>query len=158
MSQIFEIRHRVSGRVLFDLTAESLRLCVEEAVKAGADLSGADFSKANLFEVDFFGADLAWANLSGVNLSGANLFGANLVWAAGIIHLGAPDGWHAHAWLRNGWLSIRVGCREMRLDEGRQYWAGKNNRREVMAALDYAETIATLRGWPITEPTQVEAA
>ena len=124
---LFEIKNRFSGAVLFRLETESMRLCVEAAVKGGA-------------------------NLDGANLFGANLSGANLDGVAEVMFLGAPDGWHAHAWLRDGWLSIRVGCQEKRLDEARAYWTGKNNRREVMAALDYAETVAVLRGWSITAP------
>ena len=119
---LFEIKHRFTGEVLFKLETESLRLCVDAAVKGGA------------------------------NLGGANLVGAYLGGVAAVIALGAPNVWHAHAWLRDGWLSIRVGCQEKRLDEARAYWTGKNNRREVMAALDYAETVAVLRGWSITAP------
>jgi len=42
---------------------------------------------------------------------------------------------------------VRVGCRDFTLAEGRAYWAAKPDRREVLAALDYAETIAESRGW-----------
>ena len=45
---IFEIKHRYSGAVLFSLETESIRLCVEAAVKSRADLSRADLSRANL--------------------------------------------------------------------------------------------------------------
>ena len=38
---------------------------------------------------------------------------------------------------------------------GRAYWAGKDNRREVLAALDYAEVIGKLRGW---DKAQMKAA
>lgn len=31
--------------------------------------------------------------------------------------------------------------------EARLYWAGKENRREVLAALDYIEAVARIRGW-----------
>jgi hypothetical protein len=84
----FEIKHRYSCAVLFSLETESMKLCVEAAVKSGADLSGANLSGANLSVAnlsganlsgaDLFGVDLSWANLSGANLSGANLSGANL--------------------------------------------------------------------------------
>ncbi len=199
---LFEIKHRFTGAVLFKLETESLKLCVEAAVKAGANLSGADLSRAylsganlsraNLSRAYLSGADLSGADLSGANLSGANLSGADLsranlsranlsgAYLSGadlsganlsgadlsraysgvdaVIALGAPDGWTAHAWLRDGWLSIRVGCQEKRLDEAREYWAGKDNRREVMAALDYAEAVAELRGWSITAPAVEVAA
>lgn len=43
---IFEIKHRIAGRILFSLETKSLKLCVEAAVKSGANLSGADLSDA----------------------------------------------------------------------------------------------------------------
>lgn len=135
---LFEIKHRLSGAVLFKLEAESLKLCVEAAVKGRANLRGAD--------------------LSGADLSDANLNDADLRGVGHVIDLGSPNSWNAHAWLRDGWLSIRVGCQEKRLSEARDYWAGKDSRREVMAAVDYAEAVALLRGWPILAPAEQEAA
>jgi len=74
----FEIKHRDSGAVLFSGGADSLRLCVEAAVKSGADLSCADLSCADLRGADLRGADLRGANLYGANLYGANLSDADL--------------------------------------------------------------------------------
>jgi uncharacterized protein YjbI with pentapeptide repeats len=79
----FEIKHRFTGSVLFSLETDSLKLCVEAAVKSGANLtganlSGADLSGANLRGADLTGAYLYGANLSRANLSRANLYGANL--------------------------------------------------------------------------------
>ena len=74
----FEIKSRFTGSVLFGLDADSLRLCVEAAVKARANLSGADLRGADLGGAYLRGADLSDANLSDANLSGANLSGANL--------------------------------------------------------------------------------
>ena len=51
-----EIKHQFTGEVLFALKTVSLRLCIEAAVKAGANLTG---------------ADLTGANLTGANLTGA---------------------------------------------------------------------------------------
>ena len=84
----FELRHRASGCVLFALETESLRLCVEAAIRSRASLSsanlpGADLSYANLSHTDLSGANLSGADLSGANLSGANLSGANLSGAKG---------------------------------------------------------------------------
>ena len=45
----FEIKHRMSGNVLFALETKSLKLCLEAGVK----------SKANLREADLWGANLA---------------------------------------------------------------------------------------------------
>ena len=75
---LFEIKSRFTERVIFKLETESFKLCVEAAVKSGANLSRADLSGANLSEADLSEADLSEANLSGANLSGANLSGANL--------------------------------------------------------------------------------
>jgi hypothetical protein len=87
----FEIKKRFTGSVIFSLECDSLNLCVEAAVKSGANLSGADLSGANLSGANLSGANLSWANLSLANLSGANLswanlslanlYGANLSWA-----------------------------------------------------------------------------
>jgi hypothetical protein len=84
----FEIKHRYTGNVLFELECGNLRSCLEAAVKSGADLSranlsGADLSRANLSgaylsRANLSGAYLYGANLSGANLSGADLYGANL--------------------------------------------------------------------------------
>ena len=50
-----EIKSWQSGAILFSLETESMKLCVEAAVRSGADLSGADL----------LGADLSGAYLSG---------------------------------------------------------------------------------------------
>ena len=44
----FEIKHRYSGAVLFALECESLKLCVEAAVKAQVSLSFADLYGSDL--------------------------------------------------------------------------------------------------------------
>ena len=126
-----EIKSRFDARILFAHEAEgnTLKITVEAAVKARANLAD---------------ANLADANLAGVNLAGANLAGANQM-----IDAGTPNGWRTVGWLRDGYLSIRVGCRDKRLAEGREYWDGKDDRREVLAALDYIEKIAVLRGWKV---------
>jgi hypothetical protein len=84
----FEIKHRLSGAVLFALETENFKMCVEAAVKSranliGADLRGAylsylDLRGAYLSYLDLRGADLSYANLIGANLSGADLSGADL--------------------------------------------------------------------------------
>jgi len=88
-----EIKHRWTGTILFALETESLKLCVEAAVKSkvslnganlyGANLDGADLNGANLYGADLYGAnlygaDLTSANLYGADLTRANLYGANL--------------------------------------------------------------------------------
>ena len=48
----------------------------------------------------------------------------------------------APAGIEKGEQRVRVGCRDKTLAEGRAYWAGIDDRREVLAALDYAEAIS----------------
>ena len=79
----FEIKHRFSGAVLFALETESLKLCVEAAVKSranlgGSDLRGSDLSGSDLRGSDLSGSDLSYSNLIYSNLRGANLSGSNL--------------------------------------------------------------------------------
>jgi hypothetical protein len=114
-----------------------------------ADLSRADLSEANLYGADLSRADLSKANLSKANLYGADLYGANLSEANHVIALGQPNGWWAFAYLWERTIWLRVGCRTKSLPDGRAYWVDKEDRREVLAALDYAETIARLRGWEV---------
>ena len=86
-----------------------------------------------------------WAVKSGADLSGADLGTGKI---KGLYQLGDPDSWYALTYvLETGEQRVRVGCRDKTIAEGRAYWAGKDNRREVLAALDYAEAIAKLRGW-----------
>ena len=73
-----EIKHRHSGAVLSSLECESLKICVEEAVSAHADLSYADLSYADLSYADLSYADLGSANLSYANLCSADLGSADL--------------------------------------------------------------------------------
>ena len=75
-----EIKSRWSGNVLFGFGCEnnSLKLTLEAAVKARADLFGANLSGANLSRANLSRADLSGANLSRADLSGADLSGANL--------------------------------------------------------------------------------
>ena len=74
----FEIKSCYDASVLFSLETESLKLCVEAAVKSGAYLSGADLSGADLGGAYLSRANLSRANLGGANLGGTNLDGANL--------------------------------------------------------------------------------
>jgi len=75
---LFQIKHRWTSAVIFELECRSLRLCVEAAVKQrvslyAADLRGADLSGADLRAADLSNADLRAADLSGADLRGTNL-------------------------------------------------------------------------------------
>ena len=84
----FEIKNRFTGKALFSLECGSLKLCVEAAVEAGAnlfgadlrgaDLRGADLRDAYLRDADLRGAYLRGAHLRSADLYGAYLYGANL--------------------------------------------------------------------------------
>ena len=63
----FEINHKVTGRALFSLECGSLRLCVEAAVNAKADLTDANLRGADLTDADLRGADLRGADLRGAD-------------------------------------------------------------------------------------------
>jgi len=66
------------GNLLFEFECSSIKDCLVEAVKHGADLHGADLYCADLYCADLHGADLHGADLHGANLHGANLLGADL--------------------------------------------------------------------------------
>ena len=68
-----QIKSRYDDRVLYELECESIKECVESAVKGGANLGG-----ANLYGADLGGAYLGGAYLRGADLSGADLRGAYL--------------------------------------------------------------------------------
>ena len=74
----FQIKHRFTGAVLFELETKSLKLCVEAAVKLSAYLGDADLRGADLRDAYLGGADLRGANLARANLRGANLRDADL--------------------------------------------------------------------------------
>ena len=63
-----------------------------------------------------------------------------------VVPLGTPDGWTAVGWWIDGKPWVRVGCRNKSLSDGKWYWAKKPNRREVMAAVEYFEAVAAIRG------------
>ena len=129
-----EIKSRWDASILFSLETDSLKLCIEAAVKSranlsGADLSGADLSGAYLSGANLSGADLSRANLSGAdlsgaNLSGANLSGANLSWADlsganlyGFFSFGPGGSRNCYTWARwepEGYM-VHCGCKTLTL-------------------------------------------
>ena len=74
----YEIKHRISGNILFSVETGSLKLAAEAAVKSGANLREADLERANLRGAILWGADLRGADLWEANLRGADLRGADL--------------------------------------------------------------------------------
>ena len=136
---LHQIKSRFSGFVLFEMECGSLRFAVEAAVKGGAYLGG---------------AYLHGANLVGANLHGANLGGHKVNGDIGIIQAGIPDNWDTLGFVDadTGELIVAVGCRVKAIAAGRAYWSSPEHpeledRCEVLAALDYIEAVARLRGW-----------
>jgi hypothetical protein len=74
----FEIKHRISGAIIFSLETETFKLCVEAAVQQKLDLRYSDLSGSNLRGSDLRGSNLRYSNLSGSNLSGSDLRGSDL--------------------------------------------------------------------------------
>ena len=75
---LWQIKHRLTDAVLFARDCDSMRLCVEAAVDAGANLARANLAGAYLARANLARADLAGANLAGANLVRADLARANL--------------------------------------------------------------------------------
>ena len=74
------IMSRFSASVIFEFEADenSIKITLEAAVKARANLYGANLYGASLDGANLRGADLRGANLDGANLRGASLDGADL--------------------------------------------------------------------------------
>ena len=115
---IHKITNWLSGEVIIEIEADSLRVAAEIAVGRGASLDG------------------------------ANLVGASLDGAIGVIDAGSPDGWRCVGWMRGSDLIIKAGCRDKTVAEAREYWSGEPDRAEILAAVDYIVAVAKLRGWP----------
>ena len=69
----YQIKCRFTGVIRFELECESMKLCVEAAIKSRADLRYANLRGANLCDINLRCADLYGADLSGANLYGADL-------------------------------------------------------------------------------------
>ena len=76
-----EIKSWLNSRILFESEFGSLKLAVEAAVKARANLAGANLAVADLAGAYLARAALAGASLAGADLAGADLAGANLAGA-----------------------------------------------------------------------------
>jgi hypothetical protein len=141
---------------------------------SGANLSGADLRGANLIWANLSGANLIWADLrwaylsganlrkadlSGANLSGANLSGANL--PNNFIDLGnRSDGHFHHAYMIDGKVWIRAGCRYFEIQDARRHWSEHSRGSdchlcaESLAKIGIAETIFHTRGLAVVKAEQ----
>jgi hypothetical protein len=127
-AQHFTIRHRFTSAVLFEGQFDTMRLCVEAARQARANLSGANLSGANLSGAYLSRADLSGANLSGANLSGAYLSRAKwrddiVLRRAGLAKDASRSDGHRFLLLdtEQGWR-VQAGCRFFTLDEAWRHW------------------------------------
>ena len=122
---LYEIRHRYTSAVLFALECESLTICIEAAVAAGANLAG--------------------ASLVGANLGGANLAGANIIDAGQ-----DRRGFRFWAWQKKGSIIYRAGCHEWISIDAALYWyseayLGNGDRHECAQRLMFLRDEATRR-------------
>ena len=120
----FEIKHRYSGNVLLSMDTESIKLCVEAALKSranlnGADLNGVDLNGEDLSRANLSRADLIGANLNGADLIGANLNGADLIGAKSLVKIMGVEPGNTY-WkrfdggLNNNGYQFRVGLNVLR--------------------------------------------
>ena len=106
---LYTIKHRVSGAVLFSLGCGSFKLCVEAAVKSGADLRDADLR----------GACLRGADLGGAYLGGAYLRGKKLISERPVLQVGPIGSRQDYllSFITDGGVILRAGCFEGSRDE-----------------------------------------
>ena len=79
-----QIKRRITGDVLFESDADSMKACLEAAVYKKINLGGADLGGADLGGASLAGAFLSGANLKNTNLGSANLTNASL-WSADLM-------------------------------------------------------------------------
>ena len=163
-----QITARFTGSVLFEHEAENntMKLTLEAAISAranlaganldGAYLAGANLAGANLARAYLAGANLARANLARANLDGANLDGANLDDKSElqgdrpILHIG-PIGSRCSyfvAYLTNKGLRLRAGCFFGARDEFEKKLSDEHDNnehaKEYRAALAMIDTHAEI--------------
>lgn len=160
----FEIKSRFTGAVLFAIETDSLRLAVELAAKAGADLAGAYLTGAGLAGAYLTGADLAGADLAGAKLRAKDGRDLVLVGARPCLQVG-PIGSRRDnmaAFVTDAGVYVRAGCFWGPLDAFRRAVAdthgGGLHAREYHSAIALVEMHAEL--WTPTppEPTPAEPA
>jgi len=129
-----EIKCRFSGRVLFlyEQDENTLRLTLDAAVKARANLARANLDGANLDGANLDGAYLDGAYLDGANLARANLAGAYL---DGEVLTKAPLSLLNMTWpvlITDGYM--RIGCQRHTHVEWRSFDNATINEMNPRAA------------------------
>ena len=77
-----ELKNRWTGEVLFSIETESVKLALEAAIKAKADLSYADLSSADLRSADLRSADLRYAKNLKIHFQIIPSEGSFIAWKA----------------------------------------------------------------------------
>ena len=150
-----QIKHRHTGAVLFEHQATdeqrasgiAMRVALEAACKAKADLGGADLR----------GAYLVGADLGGADLGGKKLVGARPLLVIGPIGSRSD---YLHAYITDAGVMVRAGCFEGSRDEFvaavSETHGDNEHGREYAAALAMIDAHAAI--WtPAVEPV-AEAA
>ena len=172
----FQIK-TITGRVLFECEAGSVKAALEIAVGKdadlrgaylrGVDLRGAYLRGAYLRGAYLRGADLRGADLEGADLEGADLRGADLrgAYLRGVDLRGADlidggqdtRGYRFWCWLhRDGHVVYRAGCREWSdYETAKTHYTedydSDGDVAECLARLALMHGIAERRGWLKTE-------
>jgi len=148
----FEIKHWMTGALLFEFECETLKEAVCEAVKRGANLEGANLRGANLEEAYLRGAYLEGANLEGAYLEGAYLEGANLrgaylEGASGITPQTLQILGTRHALIVRDYGRIEIGCHSRTLAQWEKHYAkiGEAEGYTAEQIEEYREHIASCR-------------
>jgi hypothetical protein len=116
------IKHRVTGRVLFESEAASLREAVIKATKARADLKWADLKGADLKEADLKEADLDQVTIDRLSiLPAGDLIGWKKCRGGVVVRLGIPaDAGRSNATGRKCRAEYAVVLELIGLPEGRE--------------------------------------
>jgi hypothetical protein len=133
----FEIKRRLSGEMIFGLETESLKLCVEAAVKSGADLSMANLSGAYLYRADLYRANFSEADLSSADLSNADLSRANISRAKNMSKIMGVEAGNFY------WKRFEEGLK----NEGYQYYVGLNELRKGEVFADDERIMCSFPGF-----------
>ena len=125
-----QILNMLNRQVIFKGDFSTFAVCVEAAVKIGADLSGAGLSGADLHGADLRGADLRGADLDGASLSGATLrdccLSGTKLGETEVLSLDRlatrADGYDFFLWNTNCGWRVTAGCRFFTMDQACQHW------------------------------------
>lgn len=128
----------------FDLTGIQMPGC--RLVRA--DLRGTILRDANLEGCAFGGARMHDCDLTNANIDDVDLSDTESGYIHGIISLGELDGWRVYGYRKSdGHLRIRAGCRNFSLEDAREHWEERDDRKEIFAALSLLEIVAQNREW-----------